>query len=140
MLLKLRVRVGDFVKRAGTIIFVVTIILWALMRYPRPEAAPDLDEKRARAVEVEHSFAGRVGKAFEPVIAPLGFDWRIGVGLIGSFAAREVFVATMGTVYSLGEEEDEKTQAVVDMLLAKGRAGDRKEWLMLTGDKAEVEV
>lgn len=94
-------RSGLFLKRAGTIILALSIILWALMTYPKhPEVEP------AQALKM--SYAGQMGTAMEPLIKPLGYDWRIGIGLIGSFAAREVFVSTMSIVFNLGEETQEK--------------------------------
>lgn len=83
-----------FLKRAGTVIFILSIILWGLMTYPK-HSAMDPSE------ELKHSFAGQIGMAIEPVIKPLGYDWRIGIGLIGSFAAREVFVSTMNIVFNI---------------------------------------
>ncbi|OPX22069.1 MAG: hypothetical protein B1H03_05380, partial [Planctomycetales bacterium 4484_113] len=68
------------------------------------------------SMQMRHSFAGRLGHVIEPVIHPLGFDWKIGVGLIGAFAAREVFVATMGVVYSVGEAEEE-TQGLREAMM-----------------------
>jgi ferrous iron transport protein B len=108
-----------FLKEAGGIILVCTVILWGLLSFPRAaepaealpaaeppalvESAPEADRARA----IEQSFAGRIGHALEPALAPLGFDWKIGVGIIGAFAAREVFVSTMGLVYGVGEVDDE---------------------------------
>lgn len=97
-----------FLKEAGTVILVCTIALWALLYFPRagdppPGVNPDIHQAQA----LERSYGGRVGKAIEPAIEPLGFDWKIGVGLIGSFAAREVFVSTMALVYGVGETDDE---------------------------------
>ena len=91
-----------FLKRAGTVILAMSIILWALMTYPKH---PGMEEGQA----LKLSFAGQAGTAIEPVIKPLGFDWRIGIGLIGSFAAREVFVSTMSIVFNLGQEAEENT-------------------------------
>lgn len=88
-----------FLKRAGTVILAMSIILWALMSYPRHE---ELSPQEA----LKQSYAGQVGTTLEPIIKPLGFDWRIGIGLVGSFAAREVFVSTMSIVFSLEDEED----------------------------------
>lgn len=126
-----------FLKEAGTVILACTIVLWALLSFTpdgykggdaaRPvvtatseaptagtpaTAATSAAEEHEAAEEanlIEQSFGGRLGKAFEPLIAPLGFDWRLGVGLIGAFAAREVFVSTLGIVYGLGEQDDEAT-------------------------------
>ena len=110
VLLKLRIRVGDFLKRAGTVIFVVSVVLWALMTYPRaPEVAGQTSAEHG-AAQLRQSYAGRLGQAIEPVVAPLGYDWKMGVGLVASFAAREVFVSTMGIVYSVGDEADEGSE------------------------------
>jgi len=97
-----------FLKEAGTVILVCTIALWALLYFPRAgDAPPNVDAATHQAQALERSYGGRVGKAIEPAIEPLGFDWKIGVGLIGSFAAREVFVSTMALVYGVGETDDE---------------------------------
>ena len=116
VLTKLRLRGGDFVRRAGTIIFAVTVLMWVLMTYPKVEAPADLGEQAAAAYELERTFAGQIGKAIEPTIRPLGYDWKIGVGLIASFAAREVFVSTMGVVYALGDEVDEGDAGLMEKL------------------------
>ncbi|MBX3470331.1 MAG: ferrous iron transport protein B [Planctomycetes bacterium] len=110
VLLKLRVRGGDFVKRAGTTIFVVTLALWALSTFPRVEPPADLGAEEAAAHRRRESWAGQLGRGLEPVLHPLGYDWKIGVGLIASFAAREVFVGTMGVVYSVGEDLEGEEQ------------------------------
>ena len=92
-----------FLRRAGTVILALSILLWALATYPKP-SNPDTPASEA----IAHSFAGKMGHAIEPLIAPLGYDWKIGIGLIASFAAREVFVGTMSIVYAVesGDEED----------------------------------
>ena len=87
-------RVRAFLIGAGTVILALTIVLWALLSYPRASA-------EAAGEQLRHSFAGRLGHAIEPAIAPLGFDWRIGVGIIGAFAAREVFVSTLAIVFDI---------------------------------------
>ncbi|HEY3286732.1 MAG TPA: ferrous iron transport protein B [Gemmatimonadaceae bacterium] len=113
-----------FTRNAGTVILAITVVLWFLASYPRgSEAARAFERERVAAVAVadtarvtmldrhiasatlEHSFAGRAGKLIEPAIAPLGFDWRIGIGLITSLAAREVMVSTMATVFNLESGE-----------------------------------
>jgi ferrous iron transport protein B len=77
-------------------------------------------KKKAAGDQLRHSFAGMMGRAIEPFIKPLGFDWKIGIGVIGSFAAREVFVSTMSTVYNVGEvESDEKGTASLASMLKK---------------------
>lgn len=91
----------EFLVRAGTIILAISICIWFLTSYPkRPGLNPS--EQLAR------SFAGAVGHALEPVLQPLGFDWKIGIGLIGATAAREVFVSTMATVYSVAADDEEE--------------------------------
>jgi ferrous iron transport protein B len=87
-----------FVRRAGTVILSISIVLWFLASYPK------LPPGASSSEQVRQSFAGRLGRAIEPVIAPLGFDWKMGIGLISSFAAREVFVSAMGTIYNVDED------------------------------------
>ena len=89
-------RAGLFLRRAGTVILALSILLWALATFPKPS-----DSATTPAEALSQSFAGQMGHAIEPLIAPLGYDWKIGIGLIGSFAAREVFVGTMSIVYSV---------------------------------------
>lgn len=97
----------DFVKNAGTTILVISLVLWALATYPKTDpAALPADEMAAAQVQLENSFAGQIGKAIQPVFAPLGFDWRTTVGVVSSFAAREVVVSTLSILYGLGEEGD----------------------------------
>jgi ferrous iron transport protein B len=92
-----------FVRRAGTIILGISILLWFLAAYPRaPEGATPTEQ-------LEQSFAGRTGHLLEPVIKPLGFDWQIGIGLVTSFAAREVFVSTMSVVFNTESTADDTT-------------------------------
>jgi ferrous iron transport protein B len=132
-------RVSDFMKTAGTIILIGSIIIWALLSFPRDaqleapferqtqaieqqlDAAEDAEARSSLQAQLElvereqasamtrHSYAGRLGHAIEPVIEPLGFDWKIGVGIISAFAAREVFVSTMGVVFGVGEDVDEES-------------------------------
>ena len=94
-----------FLRRAGTIILMATIILWLLLTFPQVEPPADLPESRHASYALEQSVAGRLGKAMEPAIAPLGFDWKIGVGLVASLAAREVIVATLAQIYAASDEE-----------------------------------
>lgn len=96
-----------FVRRAGTIILAASVILWFLLSYPQVDAPAGLSESDAAAYALEHSAAGRLGHAIEPAIAPLGFDWKIGVGLIASLAAREILVATLAQIYATGGDESE---------------------------------
>jgi ferrous iron transport protein B len=99
-----------FLRRAGTVILGISIILWFLAAYPK---APD---GATGQQQIAQSFAGRAGHALEPLIKPLGFDWQIGIGLITSFAAREVFVSTMGVVFN-AESADEDTTPLREALL-----------------------
>lgn len=121
----MRQRAGSFLREAGTGILVSTIVLWGLLTFPRPTEV-DQPPPPAAAIHlqgthpetanaqpaaphsaIEQSYGGRLGKAIEPVLKPLGFDWRIGVGLIGAFAAREVFVSTLGLVYGIGDADQD---------------------------------
>jgi ferrous iron transport protein B len=105
-----------YVRKAGTIILGISIIMWALATFPRldPETAAaqrgvaveELDDRELASARLDHSFVGRVGHAIEPIVAPMGFDWKIGTALVGAFAAKEVFVAQLGIVYSV-ESPDE---------------------------------
>jgi ferrous iron transport protein B len=122
-------RAKIFVKRAGTIILTISLVLWALSHYPKsepPAAAANLNtqaaqleksgataqagemrsdaNRRAAQSALQNSFAGHIGHAIEPVLRPLGFDWQIGIGIVSSFAAREVIVSTLAVVYGVGED------------------------------------
>jgi len=187
-----------FVSKAGTIIFCLSVILWALMYYPRlPEAKTDpiraeygqyklppidsmggqelrddmerrqkiafavdpsrhrqwgyqylpsapnttsweqwdgfvnwMEQRTLASAQLRHSFAGRLGHFIEPAIKPLGYDWKMGVGLIGAFAAREVFVSTMGIVYSVGSD-DEDTTPLAQAMLADRYANGKPVWTPL---------
>jgi len=93
-----------FLKKAGTIILAISIILWAAMSYPRPgdELLAGLNHQQAHRARLEYSMVGRIGRAIEPAIKPLGFDWKIGTALIGATAAKEVFVSQLAIVYAVG--------------------------------------
>lgn len=137
-----------FLTRAGTVILGISIILWFLQTYPKnSEISENYEQQRAaiaaasgtadgattaqRIQELNqaeagellaHSFAGRLGRLIEPVFQPLGFDWKIGIGIVASFAAREVFVSTMATIYSLGTaDDDEGVQRLADRLTEQRR-------------------
>ena len=93
----------SFITEAGKVILLVSIVLWFLASYgPDGESGFSVKE----SVNLEESYAGHFGKGIEPAIRPLGFNWKIGIALITSFAAREVFVGTMSTIYSIGDEEN----------------------------------
>jgi len=79
-------------------------VLWCLLSFPRTPAPEGTTPAEASRFALEHSLAGRAGHAFEPLIAPLGFDWKIGVGLLSSLAAREVIVATLAQIYAATDE------------------------------------
>ena len=115
-------RAWMYLQKAGTVILAISILLWALGTFPRraefsrdyaaaiaaaatPEAAAALEAAR-QAETLEYTAIGRIGKALEPAIRPLGFDWRVGTALVGAFAAKEVFVAQMGIVFSLGRTDE----------------------------------
>ncbi len=117
-------KVKSFVLEAGKIIMIISVVLWFLASFSfsgefehveseikKSATYQNLgDEEKSNLLEakkLEHSFAGKFGRFIEPAIKPLGFDWKIGIALITSFAAREVFVGTMSTIYSIGSESDE---------------------------------
>lgn len=113
-------KVYSFVSNAGKIILAISIVLWFLASYGPGDKMQSINlayEKleqteenaaRMQAEKLENSYAGMMGKYIEPLMTPLGFDWKIGVALITSFAAREVFVGTMSTLYSVGSEDEKK--------------------------------
>ncbi len=97
-----------YLKKAGTVILMISIVLWAAISYPKPPAQrlAGLDELQQQSVALQSSVAGRVGKAIEPALKPLGFDWKIGTALIGASLAKEVFVSQLSIIYSLGDSEE----------------------------------
>ena len=119
-----------FVVKAGTVILAISIVLWWMMTYPSVDAMPTPEqvatiEASGGTVEnwqaqqaLEGSIAGRLGRVIEPVIEPLGFDWRIGVGVIASFAAREVVVSALSVIFGVGEEGGENGSLLIDQLQA----------------------
>lgn len=124
ILLTVKEKSGDFVFNAGKIIIVVSIVLWFLASYGPTGSFDAIDQKynsytladketKIQSEKLEKSYAGILGKAIEPAIRPLGYDWKIGIALITSFAAREVFVGTIATIYSVGDADDEKTLSAV---------------------------
>ena len=140
-------RLRVFLVDAGTIILAMTILLWALLSFPKSAdvahhyaaererveqmAMPDVEKAEAlrsldsqeAADQLGNSFGGRFGHAIEPALRPIGFDWQIGVGIIGAFAAREVFISTLGVVFGIGEADEENKplrQALRDARHADG--------------------
>ncbi len=104
-------RARIFLRRVGTIILALTVLLWALSSFPGPP--PDADRPA-----IEYSVAGRLGRVMEPVFAPIGFNWQISIALVPGMAAREVAVSALATVYSLSAESDEEASAQLAPLIA----------------------
>lgn len=121
-------KVWDFITGAGKIIFIVSIIIWFLS-YFGPKQKPD--QLVATNVELDHSYLAKMGKGIEPVIAPLGYDWKMGVGILTSFVAREVFVGTMSTLYSL--DDDAPEGKVIDKMRRDVKPNGEKVFNFATG-------
>ncbi len=141
-----------FLKRAGTVILAISIILWALMYFPRTasDASPDntgvsqSETGAERATpganvtiendgeQLRNSYAGRLGRTIEPAIEPLGFDWKIGVALIASFAAREVLVSTLSIIYNVGKDETEESGTLISAVRDAKKDDGTKNWTPLT--------
>lgn len=139
-----------FVFNAGKVIMVISLLLWALSSYgPRkkmhevtlqyqkleennPSQSGELNKMRKTAL-LENSYAGILGKAIEPAIIPLGYDWKIGIALITSFAAREVFVGTMATLYSVGDDKKDDNLTLRSKMQAAVRSDGSKVYNVATG-------
>ena len=133
-----------FVRQAGTVILAISIVLWFLAYFPRSEeidkealariengeAAATVEEWRSSA-QIRQSYVGTLGRAIEPAIEPLGFDWKIGISLITSFAAREVLVSTLGIVYSVGDA-DETSVALRDKIRNDRKPDGTRVFTLLT--------
>lgn len=144
-------RAKIFVKQAGTIILVISLVLWALSHYPKsapPPAAVAMNSQAAQLAKVgddakaaqlqtsadrlmaqsslQHSFAGKIGHFIEPAIAPLGYDWQIGIGIISSFAAREVIVSTLAIVYGVGDQAGDNDRNSLYDSLRRAKRSDGK--------------
>jgi ferrous iron transport protein B len=143
-------RSRQFLSEAGTTIVLCSIVIWGLLAFPRQASHPAQDwtaqaqhapsaEARAEVTHaqegerIQQSYAGRLGHAIEPVLRPLGFDWKIGIGLIGAFAAREVFVATMGIIYGVGQDVDEADQGLRDRIKRQRRPDGTPVFTPLVG-------
>jgi len=112
--LRLLDRAKVFLRRAGTVILLVTVLLWVMSVVPMQNGQP---------AHIENSLAGTIGRTIEPVIKPLGFNWKIGIGLITSLAARETIVATLGTIYGMNPEtEHDGLEAAIRKDLTPGGA------------------
>ena len=159
-------RAGLFLKRAGTVILAISIILWALTYFPRNTEVPSLksqvssesvnteiqgDKKRAEndddnklgtqdlglgtnkeSEQLQNSYAGKLGHLIEPVIEPLGFDWKIGVALIASFAAREVLVSTLSIIYNVGKDADAENETLIQAVKEAKKEDGSPAWTPLT--------
>jgi ferrous iron transport protein B len=130
-------RTRSFLVDAGTMILACTVALWVLLSYPKRH---DVDSRATPAVaaqqQIQESYGGQLGHAIEPAIRPLGFDWKIGIGLVGAFAAREVFVSTMGLVYGAGDVdpgEGRVTAPLRDRMRAETRADGKPAYTPLAG-------
>ena len=147
-----------FLRRAGTVILGINILLWFLATYPRSsELEEQFSQRRAQwkqsvsnpptaaetetGLQLDHeeageklrqSFAGRLGRVIEPTLKPLGFDWKIGIGIVTSFAAREVFVSTLSVVYNVGGD-GENTASLAEVMKSERRSDGRAMYTPLTG-------
>lgn len=139
-----------FVFDAGKIIMMISLLLWVLSTYgpakkmtavtakyeqlikQNPQQANELNKERKTEL-LQSSYAGTLGKAIEPVIRPLGYDWKIGIALITSFAAREVFVGTMATLYSVGDDADNNNTTLRQKMAAAVREDGTKVYNLATG-------
>jgi ferrous iron transport protein B len=145
-----------FVRRAGTVILAISILLWALVTFPRLNVTSAADERttttaeRAETVQpaagasnvseavdgdegeqIRQSYAGRLGHFIEPAIAPLGFDWKMGIGLIASFAARETLVSTLSIVYNVSADANEQSDTLIGAVRNARRADGTPAWTPL---------
>jgi ferrous iron transport protein B len=139
-----------FVFDAGKVIMMISLLLWALSTYGPKEKMANVTAKYERLIKqnpqlsaelnkqrktelLQSSFAGTLGKAIEPAIRPLGYDWKIGIALITSFAAREVFVGTMATLYSVGENADANNSTLREKMAAAVKSDGTKVYTLATG-------
>ncbi|HEX8129709.1 MAG TPA: ferrous iron transporter B, partial [Pyrinomonadaceae bacterium] len=166
----IRARSWMFVRRAGTVILAISILLWALVTFPRVNATAgraDSDAATTNATanapgegattaareetvqpaagasnvaeavdgdegeQIRQSYAGRLGRLIEPAIAPLGFDWKMGIGLIASFAARETLVSTLSIVYNVGKDATEESSSLIEAVRNARRADGSPAWTPL---------
>lgn len=99
-------RTKDFIKSAGTVILAFTIVLWAVLSFPRDATGAG----QGGPTQISKSYGGRVAQSLEPALEPIGQDWRVGIGIIGSFAAREVLVSTLGLAYGMEADDDDPVE------------------------------
>jgi ferrous iron transport protein B len=139
-----------FVFDAGKVIMVISLVLWALSSFGPTDKRKEIQNKYAVLIQnnpektkeyeaekssalLEYSYAGIMGRSIEPVIKPLGYDWKIGIALITSFAAREVFVGTMATLYSVGEDADENSETLRNKMQSAKRIDGTPVYTKATG-------
>ena len=140
-----------FVLDAGKIIMIISLVLWGLSSYGPGERMQNVRnryesmyivssptekkqlERKEQSDLLENSYAGIIGKSIEPAIAPLGYDWKIGIALVTSFAAREVFVGTMATLYSVGESDGENNATLREKMSAAVNTKGEKVYTLATG-------
>ncbi|MBI5432606.1 MAG: ferrous iron transport protein B [Planctomycetes bacterium] len=147
----------SFVTEAGKVIVVCSIAMWFFLRFPwsaddalpfereRTQLVATVDDegereialaavgRREEAARLEQSLAATVGRAIEPALAPLGFDWKLGIGVMGAFVAREVFIGTMGAVYGIGSDADAESTALRDRMRAEKRPDGSPAYTPLVG-------
>jgi ferrous iron transport protein B len=139
-----------FVFDAGKVIMVISLVLWALSSFGPSDKREEIEKKYAVLIQnnpnkvneynaeksstlLEYSYAGIMGRSIEPIIQPLGYDWKIGIALITSFAAREVFVGTMATLYSVGEDADENSETLRNKMQSATRVDGSPVYTKATG-------
>ncbi len=126
-------RVSSFLKKAGTIIAAMAILLWMLLSFPQvsteeitaanPGISAEELEAKSSALQLQESYGGRLGQFLEPVFRPIGYDWKLTIGIVASLAAREVFVSTLGTVFALGEVDEHSEGLSKTLLESKDENG-----------------
>ncbi|HYJ46536.1 MAG TPA: nucleoside recognition domain-containing protein, partial [Pyrinomonadaceae bacterium] len=143
-------RASLFLKRAGTVILAISIILWALATFPRMSSpdkaspssvsnqtqtqeppAPEAAATDLHGEQLRQSYAGRAGRFLEPVIKPLGFDWKMGVALISSFAARETLVSTLSVIYNVGNDDEDSSNSLINAVRAAKKEDGTPAWTPL---------
>jgi ferrous iron transport protein B len=149
-------RVLAFLARAGSLIFLTSVLIWAAAYFPgdhsqleqtvtqlrAEEANPSPDESKLESLEMQinkqrselisQSYLGRAGHWIEPIVKPLGWDGKIGIAVLASFPAREVIVATLGTIYSLGADQDENSQGLVQQMRSETWPDGRQVYSLAT--------
>ncbi|MDA7559233.1 ferrous iron transport protein B, partial [Flavobacteriaceae bacterium] len=137
-----------FVLEAGKIILAISVVLWILASYGPskdfnnaeaiiqksfPNLKGEVLDNKVAAYKLEHSFIGRLGKTIEPAIRPLGYDWKIGIGVITSFAAREVFVGTLATIYSVGSSSEDNDKTIKNRMAQEVHDNGNKVFTLASG-------